>query len=74
MVRPSSGYGTNTSGEVKGWIAVIPEPSTAPPLTWGLAGLGAAALDKDSFARAYTLPDSILNEPAHLFTTRRKGM
>jgi hypothetical protein len=48
MVRPSSGYGTNTSGEVEGWIAVIPEPSTALLLTWGLAGLGAAALDKDS--------------------------
>jgi probable HAF family extracellular repeat protein len=36
------GIGTNPSGDNEGWIAVIPEPTTAFLLAAGLAGLAAA--------------------------------
>ena len=33
------GFGTNPSGDIEAWIAVIPEPSTALLLASGLAAL-----------------------------------
>ena len=34
-----AGWGTNPSGSIEAWIAVIPEPSTALLLASGLAAL-----------------------------------
>lgn len=40
--RTIIGAGYNPSGDIEGWIATIPEPSTAVLLAIGLAGLAAA--------------------------------